>query len=40
MIYPRVKLDEWLKLHPELTLQSKNCDACGKEMFKELEKGK
>lgn len=33
MIYPDVKLEEWLARYPELDLLEKECDNCGKPMI-------
>jgi len=32
MLYPQVSAQDWIKQYPELSMITKACDSCGKEM--------
>jgi len=32
MLFPKVSLEDWLKAHPELTVQVRECEGCGSEI--------
>lgn len=33
MIFPDIRLEDWLKKYPELDLLEKECDSCGRTMI-------